>query len=184
MPSACRQLALVAALSITLIGQACGGKVIKSLDGECPTSGSVYTVQFKDVTGGGTLATSKGLLADDFTGAWSQETGILYLGTDEVVEPLGTLTITLSGHPAGPGSATVESAIVSTTDVRVGTSDELNARLYELVPGATQTAVLRYSNSQCLGGTLTLKLRRVIIYPDQQQPESVTAIVDFFVRLD
>lgn len=110
----------ILALVLTLVCVGCGGgRVVDPIDAECPQGGSSYTIEFVETTGGGTRATSQGLESTDFTGGWDPDLGALYLGADNTKEPLGTLTVELAGHVAGPQNAQVVKALLSTTDVRV-----------------------------------------------------------------
>ena len=59
---------------------------------------------------------------------WKKDDGFVWLSTSDVHEPLGTLTLSLI--PSVDNHAHVASAILSITDKRFGTGEELNGKLY------------------------------------------------------
>lgn len=73
----------------------------------------------------------KSLIGDNVSSSWDSELGIIWLGTDEKYLPTGTLTIFIDSIVEQRASY---SAILSTTDQLVGTSQELNAKLFNTVP--------------------------------------------------
>lgn len=61
---------------------------------------------------------------------WNLSSGIVVLGPEETGEPLARLELHLVVNPSDSTSAVISSAILSTSNVRVGTSEELDSRLY------------------------------------------------------
>lgn len=68
------------------------------------------------------------LKGDSFDANWSHDQLTVWLGTDEVNQPLGTFTAVI--QPLENIPYAVKTATLSKTDVKVGTADQLNARLY------------------------------------------------------
>ena len=67
-------------------------------------------------------------------GKWDPDTGLVWLSTDKANEPLGTLTLSIvEDSEKVDGYANVTGAILSTTDVRVGTGPQTNGKLYQQI---------------------------------------------------
>ena len=68
---------------------------------------------------------------------YASDIGLVFLNTDEENEPLGTLTLGLGNFEETPVGwrVVIETAFLSTSNVRVGTAAQLDARLYSLVTG-------------------------------------------------
>lgn len=138
---------------------------------------SGYLLDLFTIAGEGEAKTLIG--EHDIDGNWIQELGLIYLGADDVHEPLGTLTLTIDTPEVGKHGyqARILSATLSTTDVRVGTAAELNARLYELIPDTFTTEpncspafpnhirILALSDEQ-IQAYISLFMERVIVNPE------------------
>lgn len=102
---------------------------------------------------------------------WIPEDGWVYLSADEFNEPLGTLTMSIgwkTEEEAYP-EYYVASALLSKSDLKVGTAEELNARLYEMTEGTITYAEF---GANFIRGHLSLKMERVLNWPDDE-PETV-----------
>lgn len=62
---------------------------------------------------------------------WNLSSGIAVLGPEDEGEPLGRLELVI-GATNDDSKVAIDVATLSTTDVRVGTGEELNAKLYAL----------------------------------------------------
>lgn len=105
---------------------------------------------------------------------WSVDARTVTLGTEEEGEPLALLIIRFESEPVATPTGTiarVEFAALSTTDVRVGTAEQLNARYYELEdgecgPASGSIVAVRYiSSGMVVADGMCLKMRRVIVSP-------------------
>jgi len=101
---------------------------------------------------------------------WDEEDSWLYLGADENLEPLGTLTMQLAVPSYSNDPIQVISAIQSKTDVRVGTAMELNARNYVIREPSEDFPVVRAEITDWeigvnyIKGTLYMDMERQLIY--------------------
>ena len=121
------------------------------------------------------------LVGENIDSNWDRDNGIIYLGTDDNNEPIGTITLII-GTITG-GEANVIDAIVSKTDVRVGTGAELNGRTFFLPEmGGTQKLENIKVGLNYISGTLNLSLEGDVPYSDDP-PESV-AVTGEFVAVD
>lgn len=80
-------------------------------------------------------SSGKSLIGYNVSSNWDSNEGIIWLGTDENNLPTGTLTIIIDSvfqHNELGTLAIISSATLSTTDKLVGTSAELNPKLYLL----------------------------------------------------
>lgn len=99
---------------------------------------------------------------------WDAEQGTLYLGADDVAEPLGTVTLSLgpiSSGTNGSRRAIIDYAVVSTTRIRVGTSDQLDAKLYNLAPVGIAEITGIKTGTDYIEGTLVIDLIQVLPAP-------------------
>ncbi len=69
------------------------------------------------------------LIGKNIDSNWASDERVIWLGTDEKNEPLGTLNIVYN-QVSQDNIATIKSISLSKTDVKVGTSEELNSKLY------------------------------------------------------
>jgi hypothetical protein len=74
------------------------------------------------------------LIGDDVDSNWDPSLGLIWLSTDKVHEPLGTLTLFIF-FGADDKTATIASAVLSKTDHAIGTAAEINGKLYETEDG-------------------------------------------------
>lgn len=117
---------------------------------------------------------------------WEESAGLIYLGADDDLEPLGTLTMTIAPpfqDPSGTWVATIRSAVLSITDRRVGTGPELNARAYEILPSEENGLGLGNVSSLQIGnnfvkGSIDMVMQRTLI-PSTQIPDVVQVTGDF-----
>jgi len=97
------------------------------------------------------------LVGEDINSNWDQDNGIIYLGTDASNEPLGTITLRIGAITGG--EAPILHAVVSKTDVRVGTGAELNGRTFALPEsGSTQKVENITVGSNYISGQVNLSL--------------------------
>ena len=127
------------------------------------------------------IAGDRELLLDgvDVDASWDSDAQAVYLGTDDTFEPLGTLTMDLEFNPSGPHHW-VREATLSTTDVRVGTAAELNARLYTL-KGLGEFSTTAWTRDYIVADTIHMSRERVLVWPNDS-PEDVE-VTGFFTAL-
>jgi hypothetical protein len=116
------------------------------------------------------------LVGEEVDSNWDQDIGVIYLGTDANNEPLGTVTLTIGNITAG--EAPIISAIVSKTDVRVGTGDEINGRTFFLPElGGLQKVENITVGANFISGEINLSLEGDV--PGSNATESVTVAGEF-----
>ena len=118
---------------------------------------------------------------DDISSNWTPQDGLVYLGTDKykTEDPIGTLTMTIGSQISQDlNEHAVLTATLSKTDRAMGTADQLNARLYELVEGTITEVEI---GANYIKGSLGLKMERVLIYT-WDEPESVNVIGTFTAK--
>jgi hypothetical protein len=116
------------------------------------------------------------LEGDNVDTNWDPNGGFVFLNTDEFNEPLGTLTMTIGGQiDESIKEYAVFSALLSKTDVQVGTALELNSRLFEFIEGSITNVEI---GSNFIRASLGLKMTRVLFYPDDE-PEDVNVVGTF-----
>lgn len=143
---------------------------------------SGYTFSLTNLTGPGE---DKWLIGVDVDEYWDIGTGLIYLGTDDILEPLGTLTMTIGAQFDSVGVLYVDilDATLSTTDVRVGNAWELNARLYQLkeptIVGAYRNVIQISSLTDTrFEGFIYMRMERVIVHTTDT-PETIKVDGDF-----
>ncbi|MCB9170544.1 MAG: hypothetical protein H6597_01560 [Flavobacteriales bacterium] len=148
---------------------------------------SNYLLHLDHVSGDGESKTLVGYDIDD--ASWSDVAGLVYLGADADAEPLGTLTIGIDhfAYINNVYTAVVSSAVLSTTDVRVGTAQVLNARRYHLVPAGQGAAsgliTIVERTDDLIAGILEFSMYRVQTDPNVQVPaETITLHGEFVAR--
>lgn len=110
---------------------------------------------------------------------WSPDIRTIVLGPEETGEPLAGLNLEIAqaAYYAGDSClAEVKWATLSTTQVRVGTSEELDAKLYELVPDACNNGLLNAGfsyvrvasegSSSIAVHDMCIRMQRVMVTPD------------------
>ncbi|MDH3207556.1 MAG: hypothetical protein OEO79_13225 [Gemmatimonadota bacterium] len=110
------------------------GAALSACDGEDPLLADITRNEIPDVSAYNLFvegADTDTLIGIDVDASWDYDAGTLWLGTDDLAEPLGTLTLTISEHVADGLAVGIENATLSMTDVRVGTALEINGRLYQ-----------------------------------------------------
>ena len=124
-----RQIALFILLFFTF--SSCGdGEIDNQLETNRVEDKAEYELHIS-----GSDGSTKTLIGENLEGArWDPDLGYVWLSTDLNNEPLGTLTLTIvmDGTKA-EGIGIVTGAILSTTDVRVGTGGEINGKSYKQV---------------------------------------------------
>ncbi|MCB9518454.1 MAG: hypothetical protein H6691_05985 [Gemmatimonadales bacterium] len=114
---------------------------------------------------------------------WNDNDGLLYLGADDVAEPLGTVTMQLgpvSTGTNGSRTATVQTAVVSATRVRVGTAAELGAVLYRLPSGTFAQITGIRTGVDYIEGTMSIPLEQVSPAPQNGAPPAVATLTGTF----
>ncbi len=166
---------LYSLLPALLLLNTCGSDDHKATPDKSVTHGS-YDFEISGTAGG-----PYEIKSDNAKTNWDADAGYIFCNTDDKNEPLGTLTLTISSvNP--DGNAIILDAIVSKTDVRVGTAEELNARTFLITPRDTDPeADYTGSNgfitdaeigSNYIKANFTMQMYRQIFWPDQE-PESV-----------
>ncbi|HER10186.1 MAG TPA: hypothetical protein ENO20_14875 [Bacteroides sp.] len=120
-------------------------------------------------------------------GEGSQFAGTIVLGPEEdnkPEDPVGGLTLIVSTGGALPGEVRVGAATLSTSDHAVGTSAEINARLYsfdESLSGGTQSIRAEVASSYVRVDGFSIDLYRTIVSPveEVQFEEKVTVSGSF-----
>lgn len=111
----------------------------KNTPGDTTNNEGEYELNVNSFAGSGSDKTLIGKNINTTWDSYNQDVGyaLIYLGADEIYEPLGTLTLKIEKPTTYNGNmqAKVLFAQLSTTDKRVGTGEELNGRLYELKSG-------------------------------------------------
>lgn len=120
---------------------------------------------------------------DSVSTSWAADTGAIFLGADENNQPLGTLTMTVGPvytHPNGLRTVNVLSAVLSKSDVRVGTAEELNAMTYNLIsaPDANHIFSVEIGTNYIRGNMSTVLFERVLFYPEDV-PDIATVSGEF-----
>lgn len=142
-----------------------------------PDSGNRLTRGEYIITITGTTETV--LVGNDVTTNWDEESGLIYLGTDDNLEPIGTLTMNILLPSSSNNPIRIVSAIQSKTDVRVGTAAELNARNYVIREPSEDMPSVRAEitdweiGTNYIKGTLYIDMERQLVY-STDEPEYVT----------
>lgn len=140
-------------------------------DQPLPTKSS-YTININGNVISSNDTINKTLKGEHVDAKWGREFGIAWLGTDEVHEPIGTLTLNLVPE-TNSQAYWFSSATLSTTDVKVGTAAELNARLYKLKEGSISFCIPYVINDDyLLCDTFSIQMERVIVHQGDE-PEDV-----------
>jgi hypothetical protein len=113
--------------------------------------------------------------------------GWIALGPEDTGEPLAQLGMTMAAptlNAAGNCIAPVVTAVLSTTDVRVGTAQQLIARLYERVGPEAGAVVFETIGPREASGSFLVSLQRVIITPNMPPTtgETITVSGTFVAR--
>jgi len=114
----------------------------------------------------------------DVDASWDNDLQAVYLGTDDTFEPLGTLRMDVEFNPAG-ALHFINEAVLSTTDVRVGTAAELNARLYTLKFGRFRTTA--WTSDYVVADSIHMSMERVLVWPNDS-PEDIE-VTGYFTAL-
>jgi hypothetical protein len=136
-----------------------------------PKEGKVGTEGY-ELTLTNTKGQTKTLKGDSVDTNWDPASGLIYLGTDDNNEPLGTLTMTIFS-PAANDSSRVITAILSTSDVKVGNSQQTNPRSYKLIGSAPYGIKVESIDETQITGEVNIQMERVIQNP-QDEPETIT----------
>ena len=152
------------------------GKSAESENNETVDKGSYFIV----------IDGKDGKIVLDATGEvetiWNAETGFIYLGTAEDTEyqgAIGTLTLNLAYEDfERKDKYLLYTALVSKTDQRTGTAEQLNARMYELKSGYIDDAE---TGANFIKGNIDLIMDRVIVDPEDD-PEVVTVKGTFVAK--
>lgn len=147
-------LRLTSRASLLLVGcLACGGSdPVGSNDGPDGQQSS-YDLQIASYT----LKGNSGVLT-----SWDAGNRALYLGPDNVAEPVGTITIGLapiSGGAEGSRRADVEYAAVTVSPSR---NQPGNTEVWELDPGATAEVTGIRTGQDLIEGTVVIGLMRMV----------------------
>lgn len=115
---------------------------------------------------------------------WDDDLGIIYLGSDDIAEPIGTVTLLIgpiSSGTNGGRTATITDATVSTSRVRVGTGEELDAKLWRQVSpvGLQQVTGIR-NGDNFIEGTLSIELVQVSPEPEGGAQPAVAMLTGTF----
>lgn len=119
----------------------------------------------------------KTLTAKDVSSTWDPDDGAVWLGTDDFREPLGTLTLVIGGEV----DENVFECLVtlSTTDKRVGTSSQINGRLYQSRRAEIENPVIGTNFVEVRD--LNWTLQRVLVNP--QDEEETIKVTGYFIAV-
>ena len=131
------------------------------------------------ITGDG-IADSLVLVGETVKTNWDPGAGFIFLNTDENIEPLGTLTMTIAVPLIDAstwldrwGYVPVYDALVSKTEVRVGTAVELNGRTYQKFDGDDKGFTNMEIGTNFISGNIEFTMERILVW-QQDEPETVT----------
>lgn len=133
-----RRLIIAGILLLNLLTfESCEKKEIKSSSdaGKYNFDKPVYVLHIKNGTlsGSDSLDASnadKTIIGNTIEANWDEELGLIWLGTDSELDPIATITMEIKGYNDVTNYSTATEVYISTTDKRVGTSSELNPKLY------------------------------------------------------
>ncbi len=126
------QTVLTHGLLITgLLAVSCTKEVAPVNDNESYDK-ATYLLRITPGYGSGVKNGTKEIYGQKIRSTWDEDLGIVWLGTDEVNLPIATITLEVGeNHPtADPPHADAHNITISTSDVRFGTAEELNAKLF------------------------------------------------------
>lgn len=124
------------------------------------------------------------LIGNDVDTNWDDENEWVYLGTDDHLEPIGTLTMQLSVPASSANPIRITDAVQSKTDVRIGTGAELNGRNYVIREPSDDFPVVTAEvrdweiGANYIKGTLYIDMERVLNY-STDTAENVTVTGTF-----
>ncbi|MGW8315938.1 MAG: hypothetical protein ACWGNV_10085 [Bacteroidales bacterium] len=110
------------------------------------------------------------LVGKDINTNWDEESGWIYLGPDDNIEPLGTLTLQIDVPPSSADPIVILDALQTKTDVQVGTSAEINARSYMIREPSDDFPVVRAEitdweiGANYIKGTIYIDMERLQFY--------------------
>lgn len=173
--SSIRRFVIVAHL-LGMVVSGCGASASPTID-ERIEQGE-YEITIESAVSGNTVLVAKTPHTN-----WNPDEGRIYLGTEEneaLNDPIGTLTMTIDRIEDSGESLTarVLTSALSKTDVREGTSAELNAKVYEQdygdgsMPGSSYVFNVLVGRN-FIGANLLLRMRRIQVNPGDE-PEQVT----------
>ena len=119
------------------------------------------------------------LVGDSFSANWDADFNTIYLGTDEINEPLGTFTAELR---VVDNRLILLNSTLSKTDVRVGTSAELNAQLYSYIGQSGWIDISYLDDEIIVFDSLMIPMDRVIT--NQSQEEETVVVTGKFTVVD
>ena len=103
-------------------------------------------------------------------GRWKREYGEIYMGTDVVNVPVGTLTLGIVPAPSDLIVFEITSAVLSTANLLVGTSEELDARTYVLKAQNTGLFLAReVTGNFIIADSLYIEMERLTFFPEQEE---------------
>jgi hypothetical protein len=114
--------------------------------------------------------------------SWSESNGLLYLGADDITTSIGTVTLQLGPISTGTNGtrrAEVLTAVVSGSLVRVGTAEELGARLYRRGLGYSEISGIR-TGQDYIEGTLNVFLEQISPAAAEGVPPATTMLTGTF----
>ncbi|MBE0653379.1 MAG: hypothetical protein IH594_06250 [Bacteroidales bacterium] len=88
-----------------------------------------YKLYIIGAGGAGSENNTKTIIGENIQATWDDDLGLIWLGTDSKNLPVATITMQIT-QLFGDGEGIAENIYISTTDVLIGTSEELNAKLY------------------------------------------------------
>ena len=151
---------------------ACGGSPTSAVEGECTSAGHEGLSASHQLTVDVPVTDSSGVVSYEtgpaFSGSravWDRKPdGWIALGPEATGEPVGQIAMTTT-RPDGECRASVVTATMSTSDVRVGTAEEINGKLYELVDAGQTVQVIHVNEDEFVGHLL--RLVELIILPTE-----------------
>lgn len=113
------------------------------------------------------------LIANTVDTNWDENASFIFLSTDDLLEtaPIGTVTISIVADLERDTALIVPGGLVSKTDMRIGTADQLNARTFEIIKGSIRNITV--GSNFISGEILQCNLLQTFI-PDGQTPELAT----------
>lgn len=113
------------------------------------------------------------LIAKTVDTNWDAEIGFIFLSTDDVLDndPIGTVSINIIADLERDTALVVPGGIVSKTDMRIGTSEQLNARTFEIIKGSIRNITI--GGNFIKGEILDCKMEQIFT-PYGQAPEQAT----------
>ena len=129
----------------------------------------------------------KTLIGENLEGSkWDPDTGLVWLSTDKAWEPLGTLTLSIVEDSYNRTRiANVTGAILSTTDVRVGTGPQTNGKLYQQIGGADEEYFIKIKEigANFIYGDEFYFLMKEIDGNDINAEQNVVGVTGWFIAL-